>query len=402
MLEYLDIAIGFATVMLLLSLIVTAVVQAVSAILDLRGRNLVWALAKLFDQMLVQAADDKARRDPAAAVTRAANAKALAKAVAGHPAIAPSARLTAKAIRPGELREILHRLAQGSATELLPGAKTALETLAAARIPGGPETVEHATLVARELERFVPQYGQAVQDVIDRLKGQTSLVSSEIATWFDTVMDRSSDRFARTSKFWSAGVGAVLALTLHVDSVALIHQISSNAGVRSELVAMAQPSLEHAKQMEDYANIAGSTFSELKQQEAFKVALQKAPAAMTRCADGRAWIQENAGGNLALADGFEKLCEQKGAAALGALPQQIDTLQRTLGRTQLEVFGRWTRAGFGWQLLGCLMTVAFLTLGGPFWFNMLQQMASLRPSIARKIADAQPPAAPAAAAVAKT
>jgi hypothetical protein len=401
MLEYLDIAIGFATVMLLLSLIVTAVVQGISTILDLRGRNLVWALAKLFDQMLVQAADDAARRDGAKALVRAAGAKALAKAVAGHPAIAPSAKLKAKAIRPEELREILHRLAQGSAVELPPGAEQALKTLVAARVPGGPETLDHAALVAKELERLVPQYGHALQDAIDTLKGQTTLISSEIATWFDTIMDRSSDRFARTSKFWSAGVGAVLALVLHVDSMALIHQISSSAGVRSELVAMAQPSLEHANQMEDFANIAGSTFSDLKQQEAFKAALQKAPAAMTRCADGKAWIEKNAGGNQALADGFEKLCDQKGEAALGALPQQIDTLQRTLGRTQLEVFGRWAWAGFGWQLLGCLMTVAFLTLGGPFWFNVLQQMASLRPSVARKMTGEQPPAAPAAAGTAK-
>jgi hypothetical protein len=41
MLEQVDIAIGFSVVMLLLSLLITVVVQAIAAVLDLRGRNLV-------------------------------------------------------------------------------------------------------------------------------------------------------------------------------------------------------------------------------------------------------------------------------------------------------------------------------------------------------------------------
>jgi len=51
MLQQLDTAIAFVVVMLMLSLLVTAVVQVISALLDLRGKNLVRALSDLFNQI---------------------------------------------------------------------------------------------------------------------------------------------------------------------------------------------------------------------------------------------------------------------------------------------------------------------------------------------------------------
>jgi hypothetical protein len=51
MLQQLDTAIGFVVVMLMLSLLVTAMVQVISALLDLRGKNLARALADLFNQL---------------------------------------------------------------------------------------------------------------------------------------------------------------------------------------------------------------------------------------------------------------------------------------------------------------------------------------------------------------
>jgi hypothetical protein len=47
MLQQIDNAIAFSVVMLMLSLIVTAIVQAISAVTDLRGRNLASGLSNL-------------------------------------------------------------------------------------------------------------------------------------------------------------------------------------------------------------------------------------------------------------------------------------------------------------------------------------------------------------------
>jgi hypothetical protein len=39
------------------------------------------------------------------------------------------------------------------------------------------------------------------------------------------------------------------------------------------------------------------------------------------------------------------------------------------------------------------MTALFLSLGAPFWFNMLRKMSDLRPIVARKVEGEAPKAA---------
>src|SRR4051794_24629648 len=94
MLHYLDTAIGFAVIMLLLSLLVTSLVQTACAMLNLRGRNLRWGLTLLFQQMGLGEEEGKK----------------LAVQVLGHDAIAsPSTigRRSAVAIRIEELYRVL-------------------------------------------------------------------------------------------------------------------------------------------------------------------------------------------------------------------------------------------------------------------------------------------------------
>jgi hypothetical protein len=37
------------------------------------------------------------------------------------------------------------------------------------------------------------------------------------------------------------------------------------------------------------------------------------------------------------------------------------------------------------HLVGILMSIALLSLGGPFWFNLLKQLSDLRPALADEV-----------------
>ena len=122
MLQQLDTAIGFSVVMLMLSLLVTAAVQVISAVLDLRGKNLVRGLADLFHQI-----DPGLRNSPASPSTvvnkilekiahpfsNVTVGSRLAEAVATHPAISHTFT-RAKAIRKDELLAVLQDLRNAS------------------------------------------------------------------------------------------------------------------------------------------------------------------------------------------------------------------------------------------------------------------------------------------------
>ena len=98
MLELLDVAIGFATVMLAVSLIIMSVTQAISSVLALRGAKLQAGLQQLITQT---------------APTLAAQAKTISEAMLKHPLISDaSTRLSgrwqlASAIKKEELLAVL-------------------------------------------------------------------------------------------------------------------------------------------------------------------------------------------------------------------------------------------------------------------------------------------------------
>ena len=133
MLPYLDTLIGFAVVMLMISLLITILTQMVSALVNHRGSNLRWGLKTLFQNV-----------DPTLYTELAANANGLANEVLRHCLISDSwfsgNRVAtwfaawvpglkklfdrfqlASAIRPRELADILRQIAANP-----PGALAAL------------------------------------------------------------------------------------------------------------------------------------------------------------------------------------------------------------------------------------------------------------------------------------
>src|SRR5690242_13209648 len=127
MLENLDTVIAFSLVMLLLSLLVTTVVQMATAVLGLRGRCLLNGTEQLIKQIYPQLPDLENR------------ARQIANKVLTHPAVAPQGR-KAVAIRSRELILILQDLAANN-KDLAP-VKADLEKLFTETVgQGSPEVI---------------------------------------------------------------------------------------------------------------------------------------------------------------------------------------------------------------------------------------------------------------------
>ncbi|HZQ70697.1 MAG TPA: hypothetical protein VFA68_19375 [Terriglobales bacterium] len=388
MLEYLDISIGFATIMLLLSLVVTAVVQAISSLLDLRGNNLVWGLAKFFEQMPMPGMTSKGTTADGVQKKETVSTE-LAKAIAGHSSIAPSKMLSwykAKAIRPEELQAIIQKLAASPPTDMSKQAAEAMKQMVTEHVPGKGDAIEQAKAIATQLEALFPARAQSMRETVEQIMGKTQRITAELDTWFGAVMDRSADRFARNSKIWSAGVAVVLALLFQVNAISIFLQITNNTGVRNQLVAMAQPTLQQAEQIQNQANVAGTVLAAMKKEDAYKAQLQNAPQQVATCSEGNTWITSNVGNPGPVAAEFEQRCtRQQVEAGLADVSKAYTALSSTVEKTKLQITGTPT----GWnryqQFGGCLATAILLSLGGPFWYNLLRQMATLRPPTNQKI-----------------
>ncbi|WP_321477264.1 hypothetical protein [uncultured Paludibaculum sp.] len=297
-LEHLDTLVAFATVMLAMSLIITTLTQMVSAFLGLRGTNLRWGLKALIENIYPDAKT---------------HAHDIAEAVLRHPLISDSSMSVirqkvpmlrrwqlANHVTVGEFVHILDKMAgQTGAGDL----KTAMQKLAAqAQLPSAAG------------------------------------VADEFQFWFETAMSRTAQRFSLHMRVWTIVFAVVLCLALHLDSLQLYTQLSSDAQLRAGLVT------------------ASSALTEKAQQQVPADADQK--------------------------------------AAVERLAKRASEIKSTLDQTSLQLVptpypAPWYEPyGNRRHLLGVFFTIALLCLGAPFWFNVLKSVSSLKPLLASKQEDA--------------
>ncbi len=264
LLNYLDSAIGFVVVILMFSLLITILVQMVGVFLQLRGKSLLGGVALLLREA------DPATQD---------QAQALAEQVLHHPAISDGEKRLGITIRPKELKLILESLAE---------ANPALK----------------ATLTER---------GQAFYSKID--------------AWYETVMERVSERYKMNTRWVATGCAVIFAFALQLDSISLFQQIATNGELRARLVAVSD-SLSATSQ-----KVLGAP-----------------PAPATE-------------------EGLKDLANQ--AMALKAGLEQTE-LQLVPNPWRLSAFDS------ARSVLGLILSMFLLGLGAPFWYGALRKLVGLR------------------------
>lgn len=360
MLQQIDSAIGFATVMLLLSLVITAVVQTVTAVLDLRGHNLRLGIAKLLKQIV----PELRKFSPAAKNAGLTLADEVAKAIVTHPSL--EVGLThLKAIRADELIKILDDLASDA--------------------PMQPDALSED--IRKTLRTTLSQASAGVRKI-----------EQDVNSWFDTIMDRTSDSFVRHTRITTVAVAAVIVFAVQIDAGAIWRQISTSPELRANLLKISDSTASQADRILAQGPPASLTLQNMatNRSSADEVkALTGAPRDLIRCEDGLNWVRANV---PSLSKEFSDNCDgavvnelKEARSNMQAVSADFSKMQVGIVYPGLQIKGWDTLGIWGqtlWQpahFLGVLVTVILLSFGAPFWFNTLQELANLKPSTASKI-----------------
>jgi len=419
MLNTIDTVIAFAVIMTVLSLLITIIVQMISAAFSLRGKNLANALALTFqtidpnigqhahslaaqilrdpifsDSMwrrkerpiLDEAAqkfitaqrklrDTKLRRadDPNRewAISQATTEVEAAKQGLTIPEVKPnrekpwgfwtlpwgSALQIANAIRPGEIyrvlqgfREMSHEEAQlrDITAELVYKAAALIAVLQRWDQPAIESRGKLAD-IARLSKIFQPDQQKAVVDALSNfgatMERATTQAYDRFQRWFGSAQDRAEQWFQIHVRVVAITAAILITVVLQLDTVEIYHKLRDQPKLVEALVKSAPGVLEQGS------------------------------AAPTP--EGVAALQE------ARARAFGDLKEQMKTAGFDIVPPGW--------------LARWPNEGGIWwfnHLFGLLLTAGLLTLGAPFWFNLLKNLTSLRPALANLI-EKRPTSAPA-------
>jgi hypothetical protein len=184
-LGYIDTAIGFITIMLLLSLVVTTVVQMIIWAVNLRGTNLASGLHKLLND--VGGVDPK-------------TATAVLNGILQYPALTTFMQRKITAIRPAELQKL------------------------------APIVIDQLVTAGK----INPAQAMALK----------TRVATAVTDWFDPIVDRTSEVFI----MWTRAITSVVALSLAfyfgIDGALLLKEISTDRELRAKLVVMADATLQ--------------------------------------------------------------------------------------------------------------------------------------------------------------
>jgi hypothetical protein len=414
MLKTLDTVVAFAVIMTVLSLLITLVVQMVSATLSLRGKNLANALALTFQtidpsigkyahslaaqilrdpifsdslwqhktrwsldenaQKFIAAQrklrDAKLRRpdDPnrAEAISRATSEVNATKAAVTIPTVTPNREKPwgfwtlpwggsmeiATAIRPGEIYRVLQELREMSPeeaqlfnipSELTDKARGLVAALHRLDLPALESRVKLKDIAA-VANMFAPEQQKAVVETLGNfgatVERATTQAYDRFQRWFGSAQDRAEQWFQIHVRMVTVVAAILVSIFLQLDAVEIYDKLRREPQLVEALVKTAPGTLEQGAAVQGQldANAREKAFVDLKTQ-----------------------IDST---------GFE------------LLPRGW--------------FARWPAEKFWWfnHLFGLALSAGLLTLGAPFWFNMLKNLTSLRPAVA-SLVEKRPTSAPA-------
>jgi len=333
-LEILDVVVGLAFVYLLLSLVCSAINEYVSALLNLRGRALIQGIEHLLDD---------------------ANDPHLASDVLDH-----------RLIRSLYCRSVFGRMRKPS---YIPARSFAMALLDCVENPSPPRAMAaggspprdadeqrshsiHAILDLLKddaLEDVVQSFGdvadqaaaaaplphsarRAVTSAVAASRTELQKLHDSVEVWFNNAMDRVSGAYKRRTQVWLFAIGLAVAILMNADTVAMWRQLSSNQQLRDSLAKTA---------VDQLPSLA----------ETVRVDTTAAPD------------------------------QVHAKAVYDAAMDQLDRAQLGFGWSAADAQGVWVDPRLGTvlrKLLGLLITAVALSLGAPFWFDVLNKIVNIR------------------------
>jgi hypothetical protein len=367
-LQNLDTAISFAVIMLGVSLLMTVVTQMVTTLLGLRGTNLKRGLVDLLKTVHPELE---------------AYAENIAQKVLEHPLLSDSvfARLgsmpgknpfiswwrLSSAVRIEELLGILEKLSEGQ-TPPAANAKAATigqamaAIVAAAHAKPGPE-VKALGAQVRELAKSIPggaagapsNFTVQLDRITQQIPATAEATLTDLKSWFNSAMDRTAQRFTLHARLVTVIVSILFVFGAHFDALRVLRQLSLDPQMRASLV-------QSAEAMKKQAEVILTQPAQAPSPAAGAPAV--APTPPTKQQD-----------------------DLNRPKDLDELKKEADSIKRQLGQTGFQLIpdpypGVWNFTGD--NLWGILAAAALLSLGAPFWFNVLKNLSNLRPILATK------------------
>ncbi len=433
MLDSLDTLIAFILIMLVVSLLIMVAVQMVSSALSLRGLNLAQGLKRTFAVIVPSSIDPVSEENAKKLANFILKGRFLSDSFLPQWGIFKPWR-HAQAIRPEEVFDAIHRIAIGkepvgedttlreSARKLLIALGVDEKTIddAANKIGAVQQRAKQLTDVVSTL---LPEADQTkVQGVLKNVTDQPAAAGQAVATqivsaaatfdaarkkfedWTCMCQERAQQWLTMHTRVLTVIFAFVAAIVLQLDTVDIFKLVSSNKAARDKLVAQSSAVTSQAeKTLGDSKSVLETAYAAWleKADPNVKAALG---SIKVDSSDTRQKLAGRIGNALAsnidksaVLKSFDEAMNNTVTDYLNNHAQDYTKIRGDLDKTGFELFPqkewRWGKRWCdGWtkkHVAGILFSIGLLSLGAPFWYNALKNLASLRSAVAQNISTEQ-------------
>lgn len=395
--KVLEVGIGLIFVFLLLGLIVSALQELVAALLKLRSKYLMEGLSTILAE--TAGACWLARRHLFSSRLDDDQGSGLFKTVADHALV--------NGITPSKIPSYVpaSNFASALIDVLRKGGTGAIETevkSAIAALPDGPAK-------------------QALNTLFTDAKGNIDAFRKNVETWFDGAMERVSGRYKRWTQYFALLAGVVIAVALNANTILIADALWRDPVLRASAVKAAEAYLEDCQANPDTCPVSAESEGETPSTPAESNASSSpssapapapdassatpSPAPVPAPVDSSATPTpapapspdaeatpesapsptEAAGGAATPAadtqaanaeDAEKKIADFK--ATVEQVTSQLTEIGYPIGWTMMKSFGEWQLYDWVVAVLGWLITGLAVSLGAPFWFDMLKTFVNVR------------------------
>jgi len=255
-------------------------------------------------------------------------AEKIAQAVLKHPAIATIEGKLATVVHRAEFTKLLMDLASGQSVGTIENdAKTALqEMLKKNGVDNPDETLSNIRTMALSLESAHPDIAAHVREDAAILEECATDYVAKVHSWFDQTMDRVSQAFAKHAQRVTVVAAFLVVLGTQLDILAVVDRLSIDDKFRDAVVSDA------AKSMNDSAKKASEATS-----------------------------------------------------SYNIDPHSYYNLLNSAGLVTLPVSDQWLeQIKDPRKYPGMILAMCLISLGAPFWYNILKDLIGLRSTLAQK------------------
>jgi hypothetical protein len=361
----LEVAIGMAFVYLLLSLFCTAINEGIAGILGSRAKNLEKGIKSLFTEGLVNVEVKVDNVIKTKAVT-------LADAIYNH-GLVQSLYRSGK----GDLENAARSLPSYIPSRVF--ASALLDVIFPddkANPTGLPTTLESMLAKLQSLPESKGK--EAMMTLVKQANGDIDATREAFEQWYDDAMDRAAGWYKRNTQMVLFVLGLGIAISLNVDSIAVGRSLWTSPALRSYAIAAAE---NYAKQHPIGAETAVSSGGTGNAHGAATPASDATSAAVPDGSTAPATIAgtgspQRAVQLLGKASGVQMQNASTDLAALQSLSLPIGWSDASTPWKQKD-----PRTGVLFAVVGWLLTAMAMTLGAPFWFDLLNQFMVVRSTI---------------------